>query len=236
MVSCTVRGVLNGVQFLNRNTDATPGVGLGLEMIDCDIEASDRALIVINSNTGDANNVQATVRGGRLSGRRLVSTDIIQITRADLVLENVRLQPIGASGGNIIRIPARGSVRATGCVEDLTQASGTWNPVVLTTPGDSSAYLDHRRADVSSDIGDANITINARTARTLIFNTPLTANRTVTLPGTNIGGPPWRITRTAAATGASTLSIGGLGTLAAGQWAEIGWTGTAWIITARGAL
>lgn len=91
---------------------------------------------------------------------------------------------------------------------------------------------------MSADRGDANVTIIAGVdAPTQQFATPLTTNRTVTLSSTNaFTGASFKVVRTAAATGASTLDVGGLKTLAAGEWAVVEYTGSAWLLTGFGAL
>lgn len=91
---------------------------------------------------------------------------------------------------------------------------------------------------MSANRGDVNVTvIPGVDAPTQQFATPLTTNRTVTLSSTNaFTGASFRVVRTAAATGASTLGVGGLKTLAAGQWAVVEYTGTAWLLTGFGAL
>jgi hypothetical protein len=82
--------------------------------------------------------------------------------------------------------------------------------------------------------GNADVTITPYTdARVQRFTTALTVNRTITL-GTGVKGNTFRIVRPA--TGAFTLSVGGLFTLAAGEWGEVEHDGTAWFETAKGTL
>lgn len=209
MIGCQVRNCMVGVQVLNRNTDDTPGCGLNLRMTGCDIEANDRALIVVNNNTGDTQNVQLVVEGGRLAGGCAVKTDMIQVTRADVVFRNVLFQPTGQSGGNICRVPGRGNVRMEQCTIDLTLAAGSWTGLgrecVLTTPLDSSKWIDLRgRPGISTDRGDATVTMTPSDSANQRFNTPLTAERYILLPAPST---TQTITRTAAATGASALNV-----------------------------
>jgi len=86
--------------------------------------------------------------------------------------------------------------------------------------------------------GDEDVTVNVTdNAETLRFNTALSTNRTVTLSATlAYNGAKFRVFRTAAATGASTLSVGGLKTLAVGQWCDVEHDGSAWRLTAFGSL
>lgn len=118
---------------------------------------------------------------------------------------------------------------------------------VLTAPGqwcevefDGTAWqlvADGPRDGVAF-VGNASVTLTAGTsARNQLFNTPLTANRTITLSATALMGDRFRITRTAAATGAFNLDVGGLKTLtAAGQWAVVIFDGAAWQLQMDGTL
>ena len=90
---------------------------------------------------------------------------------------------------------------------------------------------------VSADKGDAAATLDMRTSeQTNVWNTPLTANRAVTLTTTGaFEGAKFRVVRTAAATGAFNLTVAGKN-LAAGQWADVEYDGAAWFLTAFGSL
>jgi len=91
---------------------------------------------------------------------------------------------------------------------------------------------------ISSDNGDMDVTlIHDRNALTQRFNTALTANRTITL-NTSLAhrGARFRIVREAGATGGSTLDVGGLKSLAVGEWVDIEYSGSAWILTGYGSL
>lgn len=102
---------------------------------------------------------------------------------------------------------------------------GTWLPMgqapfVLTNAGDN----------------DATLTVGS-SFPTNIWRSPLTANRTITLSTTNaFSGAKFRINRTTGATGAFALDVGGLKSLSAGQWCDVEWDGSAWVVTAFGSL
>jgi hypothetical protein len=67
------------------------------------------------------------------------------------------------------------------------------------------------------------------------WKTTLTANRTVTLSTTGaFSGARFRVTRPA--TGAFTLTVGGLKALSAGQWCDVEYDGAAWQLSAFGSL
>ena len=88
--------------------------------------------------------------------------------------------------------------------------------------------------------GDADATLTVFSSFTTnLWQSPLTANRTVTLSTTGaVNGAKFRISRTAGATGAFTLNVGvgPMKALAAGQWCDVEYTGSAWALTAFGSL
>lgn len=93
---------------------------------------------------------------------------------------------------------------------------------------------------VSSDRGDAGVTLTVATVSpTQRWNTPLTADRAVTLSTASaFTGAKFKIVRTAAATGAFNLNVGTgpLKALAAGTWCEVEYNGSAWMLTGYGTL
>jgi hypothetical protein len=93
---------------------------------------------------------------------------------------------------------------------------------------------------VSADKGNAAATLTPSISeRVAVWNTPITADRAVTLATTGAAsGDSFRIVRTAAATGAFNLNVGSgpLKALAAGQWCEVHFNGSAWALTAFGSL
>ncbi len=111
------------------------------------------------------------------------------------------------------------------------------NTVLETLPGFRGKKV---RQSVSGNRGDASVTLEIGVDQiTQQFATPLTANRTVTLTSPATNGDKFRIVRTAAATGAFTLTVtlaGGNKVLAVGEWAEVEFQGSNWILTAAGAL
>jgi hypothetical protein len=91
----------------------------------------------------------------------------------------------------------------------------------------------------STDYGDAAATLSSLTESTAVWNTPITANRSVSLSTTGASsGLRKRVVRTAAATGAFNLNVGSgpLKALAAGQWCEVEYNGSAWALMAFGSL
>jgi hypothetical protein len=114
----------------------------------------------------------------------------------------------------------------------------------VTGKGDPSSKkrLDSDLLDISADKGDANVTLAAHVDPiNVVFATPLTAVRTVTLSTTRPDGGSFRIIRAASATGAFALNVG-TGPLkalaAAGAWCDVRYNDTtgAWMLTAAGTL
>lgn len=88
---------------------------------------------------------------------------------------------------------------------------------------------------ISADEGNNSSTLTPRQNEiTNIWNTTLTADRTVTLSTTGaLPGDRFEIIRTAAATGDFKLNVGTgpLAVLAAGEWCEVTYDGSAWVLT-----
>lgn len=110
---------------------------------------------------------------------------------------------------------------------------------------DGAAWVLYNRPlpvrGVSADNGDAAASLTvAAFVSTQIWNTPITADRAVTLSTTGAkSGDRFRIVRTAAATGAFNLNVGtgplkAMGT--AGSFCDVEYNGTAWLLTAYGTL
>lgn len=89
--------------------------------------------------------------------------------------------------------------------------------------------------------GDESVTLVRSTMRdTLRFATTLTANRTITFPDANDHGPGDTMLVARPATGAFTLSVGGIKSLAAGEWCRVGYAGSpaigSWVLLEFGSL
>lgn len=93
---------------------------------------------------------------------------------------------------------------------------------------------------VGTNVGDAAATLTVGSSEmTQVWSTALTTDRAVTLSTTGAyNGAKFRVVRTAAATGASNLNVGTgpLKALAAGQWCDVEYSGSAWMLTAYGSL
>lgn len=99
----------------------------------------------------------------------------------------------------------------------------------LVSVGAATSRYRYLLPRISADRGDADVTLISTDAETQIFNTPLTANRTVNLPASNVRkGDRFRIVRTG--TGAFTLNVGGVKTIPASTAAtvDVQHNGTVW--------
>ena len=93
------------------------------------------------------------------------------------------------------------------------------------------------RRSVSADNGDAAATLTAgRSDSTQRWATTLTADRAVTLSTTAWEGARFRIVRTGGGAFNLNVGTGPLKALAANTWADVEFNGTAWVLTAYGAL
>ena len=90
---------------------------------------------------------------------------------------------------------------------------------------------------VSADNGDAAATLYpGRFATTQRWDTTLTADRAVTLSTEAWNGARFRIVRTGSGAFNLNVGTGPLKALAANTWADVEFNGTAWALTAYGAL
>lgn len=124
----------------------------------------------------------------------------------------------------INQIPTRG-VFAWVC--STAGTPGTWLP------------LSGTAHSVSADKGNTNVTIGVGDEYTQYWNTPLTNDRTCGLSTSGaFNGAKFRIVRTAASTGAFNIHVGTgpLKLLATGQWCDVEYNGTAWVLTGFGSL
>lgn len=92
-------------------------------------------------------------------------------------------------------------------------------------------------SNVVAAAGDANATAPAAPYATVVYSAPITADRAVSVSGYAQAGDVLRVSRTSASTGAFSVIVGAsLKSLSPGQWAEITYNGSAWILTASGGL
>lgn len=83
---------------------------------------------------------------------------------------------------------------------------------------------------------DANATVTPTVSSTQAFHTgTLTTGRTLTLATTGVSSG-WKMRFTRTGSGAFNLSIGGLKNLTTNTWCDVVYNGSAWVLTASGAL
>jgi len=114
-------------------------------------------------------------------------------------------------------------------------AAGATVAHVLTAAGLLGAQFS-----VTADAGDAAKTLQyRRDTSTQIWATALGANRAVSLSATGVFiGAKFHIVRAVSATGAFNLNVGTgpLKALVPGTWCDVEYNGSAWVLTAYGAL
>lgn len=121
----------------------------------------------------------------------------------------------------------------------------TWQSIAINDVTGLSSSLSGLSAAAAAKISipaiqtistDAAATVSPSVTNTMVFHTgTLTANRTITLSTSGVAtGSVIRIARTGS--GAFTLSIGTLKSLATNTWCDAVFNGTAWQLTAYGAL
>jgi len=180
----------------------------------------------ITNNLLSHDTVVAAVDGIQFSG--LVGSENIDISQNTLLNFTVGVSTAASSTASDVTI---NSNIFRGCTTNISLLGTVTARVAGNTYSSAFAY-------VSADRGDASVTVvSGVDAPTQVFNTPLTTNRTVTLSATNaFTGASFKVVRQAAATGASTLSVGGLKTLSAGQWAVVEYGNGAWFLSSFGSL
>jgi hypothetical protein len=93
---------------------------------------------------------------------------------------------------------------------------------------------------IKADAGDANFSYSVGKETTIIYNSAITSLRSVSLSTTNaLSGDKVRVIRTKKCTGSFNINVG-TGPLKAltapGQWCDIEYNGTVWVLTAYGTL
>jgi len=154
-----------------------------------------------------------------------VNGQVLEIICTDA---NTTLQHNGAG----FVLPGIGNMKLRNGSTYRFMKNGPWKPV-----SENPAFA----LNVSADNGDAAKTLQSHMSETTqVWGTPLTTARAITLSTTGAtAGVKFRIVRKASATGAFNLDVdtGPLKALtAAGQWCDVEYDGSAWILTAYGAL
>ena len=187
-----------------------------------------RGFSVFASDYVFANNIEATSN----------STQNILIQSGYTQFVNV----ICENGTYGYQVTSGGSADSTNNTLSVARLTGASTANLSVDAGRGRVYaITGASNTVTADAGDANFTVAAGTSTTIIYNTPITALRSVVLTtgSSTQNGDSARIVRTAACTGAFSINIG-TGPLkaltSAGQWCDVQYNGTAWVLTASGTL
>lgn len=143
----------------------------------------------------------------------------------------------GGVNGRVVRL-------GTGIFSYVKEAGGrnfTTRTYLFDTTSDNKLWL---RPSMSADSGNANKTVTSITEEVIIYDTAISAARTITLPAasTDNNGVRYRVVRTANCTGAFNLNINDSAAAlikalaAASAWAEVQSNGTIFRLTANGTL
>jgi hypothetical protein len=162
-----------------------------------------------------------SINGGRIQDRNL-GTAAARQNRAVLFSKG--------AGGGIIRNVSLNGVDVARMTTVLGSTASVDSELRITDcPGWDDMSTDNGNAGTTLTIGDD--------AKTQIWNTPLTQNRSITLATTGLyEGAEFHVIRTAASTGAFNLSVSGLKNLAVGEWCVVKVFNGAWSLTAFGSL
>lgn len=187
-----------------------------------------RGFSVFASDFVCANNIEATSN----------STQNILIQSGYTQFDNI----ICENGTYGYQVTSGGSADSTNNTLSVARLTGASTANLSVDAGRGRVYaITGASNTVTADAGDANFTVTAGTSTTIIYSTPITALRSVSLISSSAvqNGDSARIVRTAACTGAFNINVG-TGPLkaltAAGQWCDVQYNGTAWVLTASGTL
>lgn len=159
--------------------------------------------------------------------------------------------PSAATSADVVRTrriitrqtaPTAGSYNSGDVCFNAVPTNGSILGFTCTTSGSPGTWLSMGMLNqfALTVIGDADVTLTPLTARGVqLYNSPLTANRTVTLSSTNAWlGLLYRITRTSASTGAFVVNVGTgpLAALSSGEWVDVGWFASGYVVLAKGTL
>lgn len=181
-----------------------------LEMFGC-VSDSDNlsagSYNALNLNNVDGANIELSVRRYGSTGQVVYGMGHASLTNSTIDLQ--------IDSGAISSYPINGTVGRTNSVRT------NWSEAVKDDVGNSAATL-----------------VAGRDPQVQVWNTPLTADRAVTLDASHAIPSTFRIVRTAAATGAFNLNVGTgpLKALAAGQWCDVTFNGSAWVLSGYGSL
>ena len=198
--------------------------------------------LVIEGNTFYKNTITTNLN---ITGPNNVSRTGLRIGRnqylngATKVFSNYAVEPNTNYG---VGAPASGTYEVGDTVINSSPSIGLPIGWICTVAGAPGTWLNFGQLPaVYSDQGDTSVTLTYLASYpTNFWRSVLTADRTVTLSTTGAtNGAKFRITRSASATGAFNLNVlaaTGTKALAAGQWCDVEYSGSAWFLAAFGSL
>ncbi len=198
---------------------------------------------IASAITADVGNSDATLTYNSSTKVQRWNTALTANRTATLSTSNAKegstfiiVRGAGATGDYTLTVGSLATLRAPGewCVVVYDSGTTAW---ILTGYGilPSAEILAF-----SADNGDASVTLTiGSSARSQRWATTITADRTATLSSTGAyTGARFRIIRTEASSGLFSLFVSAasatIATLLRGQWCDVEYTGSAWIVVATG--
>lgn len=218
------------------------GVGTGVETIARAISASFSGSLTLKGLTIRGNTIRSVSAGTSAAARGIAVDMDSGGTLSDVAVNDNFIDTSGRGvqlnfGGTVSGVEVSRN-RMRSCATSTIAWGGT-PPIGFSMEGN---FVDGAPfpALISADNGNAAATLTHNSsAKTQRWATTLTADRAVALSTTGaITGAKFRIVREAAATGAFNLNVGTgpLKALTAGQWCDVEYNGSAWGLSAYGAL
>ena len=212
------------VEVLNTKAKADLGGYLASfpTVLVADIKASKHSTVNIIGAVKDVDTVMSiggTSMGGGISG--------------DCASMRVMLDVSFTSATTQVEVISLGGNRVSSSDVSLYGVTTGFDDIMLY--GGNSLKVNGKVRSPTAYPGDASVASPPVPFFAAIYAVSLTATRTVTLSTLASVGDRVNVARLAASTG-STLSVGGLRNIAAGQWVECTYNGSAWEITSSGTI
>lgn len=192
-------------------------------------------ILFSNGTVGSISGVTLAASGDTSTGTGSVYSVAVEGSSIATIDACVLTPPSGTSG------PKAGLLVNTSAKVLVTQSNNALSATVL---GQSSQLVNNQLPVISTDRGDTSPSVTPGVSNpTQLFNTPLTGTQYLYIGTVGLyRGAQFTVVRTSAATGASGLIVydqlnsASVITLAAGQFAQVTFNGTAWIVTGKGSL
>lgn len=227
--------ILSGISVkVTNNLHGSPVVGHSADIV---INKSTNGIISGNEHLVGSNAVGETTEAGSL------------LFDGSHIHDNFGTNPYPVSAGILALITTSSSSGASmerwdSSTFGLSMYGKRWFQQDIRVTGeiykDSETVARERNLPGLTTIGNSNVTLITGTAKeTQVWGSPITGDRSATLDATfSKEGDRYRIVRAVAATGAFNLNVGvgPLKALAAGEWCDVYYDGSAWVLTGFGTL